>query len=165
MDSRTVYDFINSDWVATVRDDELAILERYRLEYKHQGYELERKKYLELNTNWMKRLNEAQRDHRFKMHQATQRFRSIVRDPAVVREFPEDVLRAMALDSSQPAKGPWSVTLHPYIYRKFLEHCPDRMMRWNAYQADVGRGSREIDVYLNVAGHMRDIRKHRYVVY
>ncbi len=38
-------------------------------------------------------------------------------------------LRAMAVDSSQPARGPWSVTLHPYIYRwahyspPFLSSC------------------------------------------
>merc|ERR550519_2424231 len=116
---------------------------------------------MELNSTWMKRLGEAQRDHRFKLDAATARFRSVVRDPAVVREFPEDLLRAMSLDSSQPAKGPWSVTLHPYIHRKFMEYCPDRMLRWNVYQADVGRGSREIDAYLNMAPQLRDIRMFR----
>ena len=67
----------------------------------------------------------------------------------------------MAMDSSQPAKGPWTVTLHPYIYRKFMEYCPNRSLRWNAYQADVTRGSRSNDVYLNVAGQVKDIRQHR----
>ena len=41
------------------------IFSRYQLEYKNQGYELPEKKYLELNANWMKRLSEAQRDHRY----------------------------------------------------------------------------------------------------
>ena len=91
---------------------------RYQLEYKHAGYELSEKKYLELTTQWLKRLAEAQRDARFKLTTATQRFRHVIRDPAVVREFPVDLLRAMSADSSQPAKGPWSVSLHPYIYRQ-----------------------------------------------
>ena len=33
--------------------------------------------------------------------------------------------RAMAADSGQPGRGPWSVTLHPYIHRKFMEYCPE----------------------------------------
>lgn len=156
LDSRVIYDFLTN---VTATGEEERILERWLVEYKHQGYELTEKKQLELNSNWMKRLGEAQRDHRFKLDAATQRFRSVVRDPAVVREFPEDLLRAMSLDSSQPAKGPWSVTLHPYIHRKFMEYCPDRMLRWNLYLADIGRGSRQMDVYLNVMVHIRDIRQ------
>ena len=35
---------------------------RYKLEYKNQGFELEEKKYLELNGNWIKRLMEATRE-------------------------------------------------------------------------------------------------------
>jgi hypothetical protein len=35
----------------------------------------------------------------------------------VVRDFPVDVLKAMGTDSTQPTKGPWTVTSHPYIYR------------------------------------------------
>ena len=58
-------------------------------------------------------------DHRFKVTTSTQRFRHVICDPAVVREFPVDLLRAMSAsgDSTQPAKGSWSVTLHPYVYR------------------------------------------------
>ena len=92
---------------------------------------------------------------------ATQRFRHVIRDPAVVREFPVDLLRAMSADSSQPAKGPWSVSLHPYIYRRFLAYCPERRLRWNAYNAHVSRGSMSADYYLNCAGHVKDIRQHR----
>ena len=95
------------------------------------------------------------------MTTATQRFRHVIRDPAVVREFPVDLLRAMSADSSQPAKGPWSVSLHPYIYRRFLAYCPERRLRWNAYNAHVSRGSMSADHYLNCAGHVKDIRQHR----
>jgi len=160
-DSRTIHEFVTGDMVATVDGEDKRVLERFVTEYRHQGYELSDKKYQELNANWMKRLVEAQRDHRFKVTTSTQRFRHVIRDPAVVREFPVDLLRAMSVDSTQPAKGPWSVTLHPYVYRKFLEYCPDRRLRWNAFNAYIVRGSASSDVYLNVAGHVKDIRQHR----
>jgi len=160
-DSRTIHEFVTGDKVATVDGEDKRVLERFVTEYRHQGYELNDKKYQELNANWMKRLVEAQRDHRFKVTTSTQRFRHVIRDPAVVREFPVDLLRAMSVDSTQPAKGPWSVTLHPYVYRKFLEYCPDRRLRWNAFNAYIVRGSASSDVYLNVAGHVKDIRQHR----
>jgi Zn-dependent oligopeptidase len=63
--------------------------------------------------------------------------------------------------SSQPAKGPWSITLHPYMYRKFLEYCPDRALRWNVYQAKVSVGSATHDVASNVSGQVRDVRQYR----
>jgi len=160
-DSRTIHTFLTGDKVSNVEGEDARVLERSVTEYKHQGFELPEKKYMELRGNWMKRLGEAQRDHRFKLSTSTQRFRHVIRDPAVVREFPVDLLRAMSMDSSQPAKGPWSVTLHPYIYRKFLEFCPDRRLRWNAYNASTSRGSPSMDVYLNVSGHVKDIRQRR----
>jgi len=160
-DSRAIHEFVTGDWVSNVEGEDKRVLERFVTEYRNQGYELSEKKYRELNSNWMKRLSEAQRDHRFKLTTSTQRFRHVIRDPAIVREFPVDLLRAMSVDSTQPAKGPWSVTLHPYIYRKFLEYCPDRRLRWNAFNASTVRGSRNSDVYLNVAGHVKDIRQHR----
>ena len=128
-DSRSIHDFIISDSVKTAEGDDKVILDRYTVEYKHAGYELPEKKYMELTSQWLKRLGEAQRDTRFKLTTLTQRFRHVIRDPAIVREFPVDLLRAMSADSSQPAKGPWSVSLHPYIYRKFLAYCPERRLR------------------------------------
>ena len=160
-DSRSIHDFIISDSVKTAEGDDKVILDRYTVEYKHAGYELPEKKYMELTSQWLKRLGEAQRDTRFKLTTLTQRFRHVIRDPAIVREFPVDLLRAMSADSSQPAKGPWSVSLHPYIYRKFLAYCPERRLRWNAYNAAVCRGSSSADYYLNCAGHVKDIRQHR----
>jgi len=160
-DSRSIHGLISGDQVTPNEPEEKAMLHKYQLEYKHAGYELAEKKYLELTTQWLKRLSEAQRDARFKLTTATQRFRHVIRDPAIVREFPVDLLRAMSADSSQPAKGPWSVSLHPYIYRKFMSYCPDRRLRWSTYNAQVSRGSMNADYYLNCAGHVKDIRQHR----
>ena len=55
------------------------------VEYKHAGYGLPDKKYMELTSQWLKRLGEAQRDTRFKLTTLTQRFRHVIRDPAIVR--------------------------------------------------------------------------------
>ena len=61
-----------------------------------------------------------------------------------MRDFPNDVLKEMAADPAQPGKGPWSITLHPYLYRKFLEYCPLRALRKNAYRAKACIGSRVV---------------------
>jgi hypothetical protein len=39
--------------------------------------------------------------------------------------------------------------------RKFMQYCPERKLRWNAYTASVSRGSRDSDVYLNASGHVK----------
>ena len=78
-----------------------------------------------------------------------------------MRDFPNDVLKEMAMDPAQPAKGPWTVTLHPYLYRKFLEYCPDRARRWNAYRAKVNLGSGEYDDNSYCGGHVKEIRVQR----
>ena len=42
-----------------------------------------------------------------------------------------------------------------------MEYCPDRKMRWNAFHADVTRGSAKQDVYLGVVSQIKDLRQHR----
>ena len=45
----------------------LRIVERYLLEYKHNGFELEEKKKTELTVTWMNKLGEAVRDYSTRM--------------------------------------------------------------------------------------------------
>ena len=78
--------------------DRLRILERYLMEFKRQGAELNKKKKRDLQFNWMKKLLGEQRDYNFRYRLVTERFRSNIKDPNVVRDFPLDVLKAMALD-------------------------------------------------------------------
>lgn len=78
-----------------------------------------------------------------------------------MRDFPNDVLKEMAMDPAQPAKGPWSVSLHPYLYRKFMEYCPNRALRWNAYRAKVNLGSGEYDDNSQCGPHVKEIRVQR----
>ena len=51
----------------TLTKDEERILDRYLMEYKHQGYELTQTKFDELNTNWMKRLLETRGQYNYRM--------------------------------------------------------------------------------------------------
>eukprot|EP00095_Tigriopus_kingsejongensis_P011036 maker-scaffold109_size355148-snap-gene-1.29 protein:Tk11036 transcript:maker-scaffold109_size355148-snap-gene-1.29-mRNA-1 annotation:"oligopeptidase a" len=161
--SRTIYATLKRlkethEQTGNLTPDQNRILERYLTEYKHKGFELDDKGYKEFTMNWLKKLSEAKRDYNYKIMTLTQRFRTSVNDDNVAREFPIDVLKAMAVDSSQPTKGPWNVTLHPYIYRKFLEYCPDRRQRWNLYQAYVSRGDRKSDSEVNILPQLKDIR-------
>ena len=136
-------------------------IEKYLAEYRHNGFELPELKYRELTETWTKRLNDARRDYQWRMTQSTERFRHQIKDPNVVRDFPVDVLKAMAIDSTQPTKGPWTVTLHPYIYKQVMAYSPERSLRWKVHQADVTRGDRIIDMYTQCFGQVRDIRQHR----
>jgi len=131
------------------------------LEYRQQGHDLPTNKYLELTETWLPKLTVMLGEYKYRTMKATERYRHVIRDPNVVRDFPVDVLKAMASDSSQPTRGPWAVTLHPYIHKQVMAYCPDRSVRWTAHLGDVMRGSKELDIYLSTAATVRDIRKHR----
>ena len=63
------------------------ILERYKVEYKHAGYGLSDKKYMELTSQWLKRLGEAQRDTRFKLTTLTVK-KTVKKAPPMLVERP-----------------------------------------------------------------------------
>ena len=136
-------------------------LDKYLHEYRLNGFDLPNIKYLELTTNWQKRLVDVRREYQWRNMTATERYRHNIKDPNVVRDFPVDVLKAMALDSSQPTKGPWTVTLHPYIYKQVMAYSPERSLRWRLHQAYVTRGTKAIDIYTQCQSQVRDIRIYR----
>jgi len=148
----------SSDFLSS---DEERIVDRYLLEYRHQGFELEDKKYQELTGMWTKKLSDNLAEYKFRHGRSTERFKHVIRDPNVVREFPVDVLKAMASDSAQPTRGPWTVTLHPYIHKQVMSYCPDRNVRWTTHLGDVTRGSKGSDVYLALGNYCKEIRQHR----
>merc|ERR1712226_1196851 len=80
-----------------------------------------------------------------------------------MRDFPVDVLRAMSLDN-EPTKGPWQLTLHPYLARKFLEYCPERNYRRNLYSnlVTVGEMKGHTDRIYRTIRNCEKLRKHRY---
>lgn len=64
-----LFQSIKADHVekGTLTLEEERILDRYLLEYKHQGFELPANKFEELNANWMKRLHEARSQYNYRM--------------------------------------------------------------------------------------------------
>ncbi len=58
--------------------------------------------------------------------------------------------------------GPWLVTLKPIVYDRFMQHCPDRVQRWNAHHAHVTLSAAYIDQDMNHSITLEDVRSHRY---
>lgn len=136
-------------------------VEKYLLDYRLNGFDLPELKYRELTETWQKKVAEARRDYHWRIMTSTEKYRTQIKDPNVVRDFPVDVLKAMALDSTQPTKGPWTVTLHPYIYKQVMAYSPDRTLRWRLHDAKVTRGTKGDDIYTACQSLVRDIRVHR----
>lgn len=44
----------------------------------------------------------------------------VIQNKEIVEDFPEDLLRSIASNPSQPILGPWTVTLRPYILKPFM---------------------------------------------
>ena len=112
-----------------LKPHEEQMVNRYLTELKHQGFEGPETRYEELHGNWLKKLTQQSFEYSYKMEMNAQRYQHTILNPQIVRDFPIDLLKAMAHDSTQPSKGPWTVSLHPYIYRQFLAYCPDRQLR------------------------------------
>merc|ERR1719412_1489539 len=144
-----------------VDEQQKSIVDRYLREHRMAGFELSDLKYRELSETWMKKVHEYRRDYQWRITTARERFKYQIKDPNIVRDFPVDVLKAMAMDSTQPTKGPWTVTLHPYIYKQVMAYSPERNLRWRVYQADVTRGTKGDDIYTACQSLVRDIRVHR----
>lgn len=134
-DSRIIYNHLTEMRAsAKLEPYQENIIDRYLTEYRTQGFALPEKKHEELHSHWLKKLFGLKYEYNYRLIKSTERFQHVITDPNVVRDFPVDLLKAMAYDSSQPSKGPWTVTLHPYIYRQFLAYCPDRSIRYGNFQ-------------------------------
>ena len=116
---------------------------------------------IKMYTETARKLEEYKGKYQQKVDEATRRFSHVIKDPNAVRAFPSDLLRATALDSSAPSRGPWKVTLQPHIYSTFLEFCPDETLRWNVWQAFTSRCSGYEDNALSTSVELEEVRMHR----
>ena len=144
-----------------VDDQQKRIVDRYLSQLHLSGFDLSEKKYRELSETWIKRVHQHRREYQWRIMTATERFRYQIKDPNIVRDFPVDVLKTMAMDGTQPTKGPWTVTLHPYIYKQVMAYAPERNLRYRVYQAYVTRGTAAIDIYTQCQAQVRDLRTNR----
>ncbi|CAG4946585.1 unnamed protein product [Parnassius apollo] len=120
-------------------DEEQRLLDKYILEGRLNGLDVKGVKRERLNSI-LSSLQKERHLFRDKVNVATKAFRSIINDEEVIKEFPENLAKAMSVNNDA-SRGPWKITLQPYIYEPFMQYCPDRVLRWNTWQGYVQRCS------------------------
>ncbi|XP_053690088.1 uncharacterized protein LOC128738756 [Sabethes cyaneus] len=140
--------------------EENRLIKKYLLESKLGGITLDEPTKTELRDVMLNLTNERSKFHG-KKEVAVKKFSHVIKDPAVMKEFPPSILQALAVDQSQVVKGPWKVSLQPFVVQSFLEYCPDRTQRWNLWQADTRKCSNHSDRGLENSTHLETIRSLR----
>lgn len=137
--------------------EEKRLVEKYLLEGKLNGLDLSEadKRKLEDITD---KLGQERANFKNKVNQSIKQFRHELENYALVREFPLNLLESIAVDPHQPTNGPWKISLQPHIVEEFLKYCPDRMERWNVWQADVRKASGLSEKNLENSTHIEKIR-------
>lgn len=154
-----IYEAVKKELIAKKKrtDEDTRILKKFNLEGKLNGLDLNNIEKLKLREHLNKLA--SQRDHfKQKITIATGNFTHKIDDITVVRDFPVNLLKAVAIDSDNYLKGPWKITLQHHIYKPILEYCPVREIRWNIWQAIVSRGSAFRVKELETSVHLEEIR-------
>lgn len=133
------------------------LINKYLLESKLSGIEVDGSSKEELK-DVLKNLSQERAKFHGKLEVAIKKFAHTIKEPELMREFPPSMLQALALDQTQAVKGPWKITLQPFVVQNFLEYCPDRMQRWNVWQADSRKCSNHTDKSLENSTHVETIR-------
>ncbi|XP_066149154.1 uncharacterized protein [Euwallacea fornicatus] len=137
--------------------EQLRILEKFILEGKLNGLELEGRKADSFNHDFRK-LAEEKKHFKHKSDLSLKQHSQMVRDRGVVRDFPEYLLKATAVDPNNYINGPWRFSILPHLYTPLMEHCPDREIRWLLWKANVSRGSVNNIRELSTSLHTEEIR-------
>ncbi|XP_012281153.1 probable cytosolic oligopeptidase A [Orussus abietinus] len=138
-------------------EEQMVIVRKYVLEGRLNGIDITGRKVKTFNFD-LQRIYSFRDEFNEKLKISTNLFKHTIDNPNVMKDFPEDFLKLIALDPSQPYRGPWTVTLKPYIYEPFLEYCPDRDMRLNIWEANVTRSSLYNDSSLQTSTPLEEIR-------
>lgn len=137
------------------------LLDMYLLEGKLCGIEIsDDYSHDELAYRQLK-LSEEMITYESKIHVAIEHFSHTVNDYTLMQSFPQEYLQSVAVDPKNPLNGPWKINLKPHILKTFLTYCPDREQRWNIWQADCKKASRQVVTELDNSGHLEWIRDHR----
>lgn len=132
----------------------------YALEGRLNGLDLTGKNH-DTYIYTMTHMNKKSNEFRQKIELATGLFKTTINNENIVHDFPEDFLRAIAVDPKNPRQGPWKITLEPNIASQFLMYCPDRELRWNVWHANVNRGSLTGDNSLRTSSILEDLREYK----
>lgn len=137
------------------------LVDMYLLEAKLNGIQLtgeDKKTFIQI----IGKLVESKNHFRNRVMLSHNLFSHNVDDFGQVVDLPKHLVAQMAVDKTNPSRGPWKVTLNQNIYNAFLENCSQRLLRWNVWQAYNNRASIVHDQQ-NLSNHtiIKDIRQHR----
>lgn len=138
-------------------DTQKRLVNKYLLEAKLNGIELEGAKRHQL-TECLDKMGKERAKFHGKIETARKSFKQNCNDPKIIKDFPPSLLQALSTDSKDPQKGPWKISLQPFIVKSFLEYCPDHNLRWNIWQADTRLCSGQNDKALETSVHLEEIR-------
>lgn len=160
--SNLIYNFCKEEYKnqSNKSEEQQRVLKKYILEGKLNGLEMDSVHKAQLREIINKLVSECSK-FKGKVETATKQFAHTINDSSIMRDFPEPLLKVMAVDESQPLKGPWKVNLQPQISDPFMEYCPDRDLRWNVWQAQVQRASGYTEKALENSTHIEGIRSLR----
>lgn len=150
----------NSDQFKSLDYEEQKLVEKFLLEGRLNGLGLTEKMKDQL-SNCIVNLGKERSQFLNKVNYAINTFNHTINDYNVVRDFPEHLLEATAKSPKDSTNGPWKITLHPHIYEEFLKYCPDRMQRWNVWQANVRKCSLHSEKSAENSTHVEKIRGFR----
>ncbi|KAL1501699.1 hypothetical protein ABEB36_006981 [Hypothenemus hampei] len=140
--------------------EQTRVMRKFAIEGKLNGLELSERDADVFNYNSSK-LTKQKTEFKTKNEVALKQHSQLIRDPGIVRDFPENLLKATAIDPSQYMNGPWKFTIQPPVYMPLLEHCPDREVRWLLWKSYVNRGSNTGEKELSTSLHVEEIRLSR----
>lgn len=164
--SRPIYEAIRTLRADNENSDELTteqkrLLDIYLLEGRLLGLDLT-KEYDQGELEFrVKKLSEEMITYESKTYVAVDHFSHTINDYSLVQSFPPEFLQSIAVDKKNPLNGPWKITLKPYILQNFLTYCPNREHRWNVWQADCRKCSRQTVQELDNSKHIEWTRDHR----
>ena len=134
------------------------LINKYVLEARLNGIEIQGTAKFQLNES-IDKLGQERAKYHGKVEAARRMFQQNCNDPKIIKEFPLSLLQAISVDpKAHPTKGPWKISLQPYIVKNFLEYCPDHNLRWNVWQADIRKCSSTQEKALETSTHLEEIR-------
>ncbi|XP_055385985.1 uncharacterized protein LOC129614989 [Condylostylus longicornis] len=133
------------------------LIQKFLLEGKLNGLDLQESDRIQLEDISLK-LGQERASYKNKVNSVVSGFSHLIKDYSLVRDFPPNVLEAIAVDHNKPTNGPWKISLQPYIVKQFLKYCPDRIQRWNIWQADIRKCSQLAEKNFETSTHLEKIR-------
>ncbi|KAK5642208.1 hypothetical protein RI129_008375 [Pyrocoelia pectoralis] len=152
-----IYETVQSDNNSNRTGEQIRLLQKFKLEGKLNGLDLKDGNRARFN-DLLSQLHVEKGKFKAAIEMATKAFSHRINEASVVKDFPTDLLRAMASDPSNHLKAPWNATLQPNVYLPFMENCSLRDLRWNIWLAMVGRGATFGNQNSCTSRHLEEIR-------